>query len=220
MTRVKICCIANMHEAQLAIQAGASALGLVGHMPSGPGVIPDAQIVTIARNVPPPIATFLLTSEVSTQGIIAHHQKTHTNTLQIVDALPVGSYRDLRQALPSVKLVQVIHVVGESSVQQALYVAPHVDAILLDSGNPFLPTKVLGGTGQTHDWQISRQIVESVSVSVFLAGGLTPDNLEQAIESVRPFGVDVCTGVRSHGELDPKKLYAFMEVARASIHHS
>jgi len=211
MIRVKICCIASMYEAQLAMQAGASALGLVGHMPSGPGVIPDAQIKTIARHVPPPIATFLLTSETSAQGIIEHHRKVNTSTLQIVDALAEGSYQEIRAALPSIKLVQVIHVVGESSIQQAEHLAPQVDAILLDSGNPALPIKALGGTGRVHNWEISRQIVEAVPVPVFLAGGLTPQNIERAIDIVHPFGVDVCSGVRTHGDLDAEKLQAFME---------
>lgn len=211
MIRLKICCIATMYEAQLAMQAGASALGLVGNMPSGPGVIPDAQIKTIASRVPPPIATFLLTSETSAQGIIEHHSKVHTSTLQIVDVLAKGSYQDIRTALPSVKLVQVIHVVGESSIQQAEYLAPQVDAILLDSGNPALATKVLGGTGRVHDWEISRQIVEAVPVPVFLAGGLNAQNVERAIDTVKPFGVDVCSGVRTNGDLDAEKLQAFVK---------
>jgi phosphoribosylanthranilate isomerase len=211
MIRVKICCIGSMYEAQHAMQAGAAALGLVGHMPSGPGVIPDAQIKTIARHIPPPIATFLLTSETSAEGIIEHHRKVHTSTLQIVDALAEGHYQEIRAALPTVKLVQVIHVVGESAIQQAEHLAPQVDAILLDSGNPALPIKELGGTGRTHHWDISRQIVEAVPVPVFLAGGLDAQNIEQAIDIVHPFGVDICSGVRTGNSLDPEKLQALME---------
>jgi phosphoribosylanthranilate isomerase len=212
MTRVKVCCIENMYEAQMAIEAGAAALGLVGHMPSGPGVIPDAQILTIARHISPPIASFLLTSETRASDIIAHYRKAYTSTIQLVDALT----EDLRAALPAVKLVQVIHMVGDTTLQQAAYVAPYVDAILLDSGNPHLATKQLGGTGRTHNWQVSCDIVQNVPVPVFLAGGLTPDNVQLAIETVRPFGIDVCTGLRSQERLDPVKLRAFMQAVQAA----
>lgn len=216
MTRVKICCINNFHEAQMAMQVGASALGLVGHMPSGPGVIPDAQIFTIARHTPPPVATFLLTSESRAADIVAHHRKVHTSTIQIVDVLAEGTYHDIRAALPSVKLVQVVHVVGDTALQQAQHVAPFVDALLLDSGNPHLTVKQLGGTGRVHNWQVSRQIVDAVPVPVFLAGGLHPDNVAEAIATVRPFGLDVCSGVRSQGQLDSAKLTAFMAAVQAA----
>ncbi|MEM9985874.1 MAG: phosphoribosylanthranilate isomerase, partial [Bacteroidota bacterium] len=167
--RIKICCISNWHEAQLAIQYGASALGLVGHMPSGPGVIPDEQILTLTQATPPGVSSFLLTSETEAEGIEAHYRRTHPSTIQIVDSVSVATYQSLRQRLPGVKLVQVVHVVGESSVEQSLRVASEVDAILLDSGNPYAAVKELGGTGRTHDWGISRQIVEQVGVPVFLA---------------------------------------------------
>lgn len=213
--RIKICCIANAHEAQMAIDAGADALGLVGHMPSGPGVIPDRQIQTIARYVPPPIATFLLTSETNAQEIIAHYRRTETSVIQLVDALPEEEYLALRQALPAVKLVQVIHVVGESSLEQALYLEGQVDALLLDSGNPHGAVKELGGTGRTHNWQVSRKIVEQTSLPVFLAGGLNAQNVAQAVETVQPYGLDLCSSLRQGNELIPEKLEAFMQAVEA-----
>lgn len=146
-TRVKICCISSLHEAAQAISAGASALGLVGHMPSGPGVISDDTIAGIARFVPPGIATFLLTSETYAESIIQHQQRVNTNTVQIVDRVAPDVYNALRAALPAIKIVQVIHVLDESSVEEALAAAPLVDALLLDSGNPNLGVKELGGTG-------------------------------------------------------------------------
>lgn len=209
--RVKICCISSLEEARLAVQFGASALGLVGHMPSGPGVISDDMIFEIARQVPPPIGTFLLTSETDAQAIIQHQNKVNTNTVQIVDTLESGTYAEIRQALVGVKLVQVIHVIGEESLDEAQRIAPEVDALLLDSGNPNLTVKELGGTGRTHNWAISRRIVESVPVPVFLAGGLKPENVREAIESVQPFGLDLCSGVRTEGKLDPMKLEKFFE---------
>lgn len=209
--KVKICCISSLEEAQTAIRAGASALGLVAEMPSGPGVISDDTIRAIARSVPPPIATFLLTSRTDTARIAAHQQATGANTVQIVDALTSGSYAELRAALPGIALVQVIHVVDEASIDEALAIAPQVDALLLDSGNPNLAVKELGGTGRVHNWAISRQIVEQASVPVFLAGGLRPDNVRAAVDAVQPWGLDLCSGVRTEGRLDERKLTAFFE---------
>ncbi len=210
-TRIKICCIASKEEANLAIRYGADAIGVVGAMPSGPGVIDDVLIADIAKSVPPPIATFLLTSEQSTHNIIAHVKRTGTNTVQIVDELTEGSYIEIKRTLPSLKLVQVIHVRDEISLEQALEVAPFVDALLLDSGSPAAVVKVLGGTGLTHNWEISREIVKAVNIPVFLAGGLHAGNVHEAIKTVKPFGVDVCSGVRTEGELDPLKLKLFID---------
>jgi phosphoribosylanthranilate isomerase len=210
ITRIKICCISSINEALIAIGAGASAIGLVGAMPSGPGVISDALILEISKAVPPPIGTFLLTSETSVQEIIKHHQLTLTNTIQIVDKLATGTYDDLRLALPGIKLVQVIHVLGEKSVEEAIEISTQVDAILLDSGNPDLFIKELGGTGRTHNWKLSRTICEKTTKPVFLAGGLNQSNIIRAIEEVQPFGVDLCSGVRTNGMLEKAKLENFV----------
>ena len=212
--RVKICCIASEQEAADAIAFGASAIGLVGAMPSGPGPIADELIRTIAKSVPPPIATFLLTSEQTASGIIAHHHRTNTNTIQIVDELHGREYAAIREALPNVKLVQVIHVVGEESVEEAAELAEFVDAILLDSGNPSLAVKELGGTGRRHDWKLSRKIVETCGKPVFLAGGLKAENVREAIDAVQPFGLDICSGVRTDGLLDVLKLEKFFAATR------
>lgn len=207
--RVKICCIANEQEAADAISFGASAVGLVGKMPSGPGPISDEEIYTIARSVPPPIGTFLLTSEQTSHGILEHHFRTLTNTIQIVDELVDREYATIRSVAANIKLVQVIHVVGDESVDEACELAEYVDAILLDSGNPKLAVKELGGTGRRHDWRLSRKIVETCGKPVFLAGGLNTENIREAIETVGPFGLDLCSGVRSHGKLDVVKLESF-----------
>lgn len=214
MLRLKICCISSTDEARMAIAAGADALGLVGPMPSGPGVIDDALSAQIARLTPPPIATFLLTSETAADALIAHARLVRPTTLQLVDAVDPGTYAQLRDALPGLKLVQVLHVLDSRNLDEALAVAPHVDAILLDSGNPTLAVKELGGTGRRHDWKISRQIVESVLVPVFLAGGLNAGNLREAIETVQPFGIDVCSGVRTGGNLDAEKLATFVSLVK------
>lgn len=210
-TRVKICCISSVEEAQMAIKCGADALGLVGHMPSGPGVIGDELIAEIAQSTAPPISTFLLTSETDAQAIIEHHKKVNTTTIQIVDALSAGTYQDIKAALPSVKLVQVIHVIDEKSVEEAVEAAQFVDAILLDSGNPNLKVKELGGTGRTHNWTISRQIRDAIGIPLFLAGGLNANNVKKAIEVVEPFGLDLCSSVRTNGQLDAAKLETFFK---------
>lgn len=207
--RIKICCISSVQEAHLAISYGASALGLVSEMPSGPGVISEPLIQEIAARVPPPIATFLLTSKQDITEIIDQQRRCATNTIQICDWLLTGSYEELRLSLPGISLVQVIHVQDENSLSQALSVAPYVDAILLDSGNQALAIKELGGTGRTHNWEISRQIREQLSIPIFLAGGLNPDNIAEAIETVAPFGLDICSGVRTNGQLDEAKLASF-----------
>jgi phosphoribosylanthranilate isomerase len=211
--RIKICCISSVDEANMAICSGASAIGLVARMPSGPGPIPDELIKQIAMSVPPPIGTFLLTSETSVNEIIRHHQRTNTNTIQIVDSLSNGTYLQLKTALPSVKIVQVIHVIDERSVDEAIQVSELVDAILLDSGNPKLKIKELGGTGRIHNWKLSRKIREYSKCPIFLAGGLTPENVRQAIEEVQPFAIDVCSGVRTNGNLDKHKLEKFFQNA-------
>jgi len=212
-TRIKICCISSIEEAKTAIGCGADAIGLVAKMPSGPGPIPDELIWQIAQSVPPIIGTFLLTSETSAEEIIMHHQRTHTNTIQIVDLLSVGTYSQIREALPSVKLVQVIHVIDSNSVDLAVRLSNSVDALLLDSGNPNLKIKELGGTGRVHNWNLSRQIQDNAKCPVILAGGLNPENVRKAIEEVQPFAIDVCSGVQTNGALDRNKLSSFIKNA-------
>jgi phosphoribosylanthranilate isomerase len=195
----------------MAITAGASAIGLVGKMPSGPGPIDDNLIHQIASEISSPIATFLLTSETTGKAILDHHQRTHTNTIQIVDTPADGTHEYLQKHIPNIKRVQVIHVTDESSIDKALSYTEKADVLLLDSGNPNLKVKELGGTGRTHNWEISRKIVEQSRIPVFLAGGLNADNAKEALDIVQPFGLDICSGVRTNGKLDSQKLEQFMK---------
>jgi phosphoribosylanthranilate isomerase len=213
--RVKICCMASIDEANTAIRLGATAIGLVSRMPSGPGPIEEELITRIVSAVPPAIETFLLTCETSADAITAQQRRTRASTLQLVDTVEAGTHRELRARLPGIKLVQVIHVTGAASVDEAVAVAGDVDGLLLDSGNPGLAVKELGGTGRRHDWSLSRRIVELSPVPVYLAGGLNASNVREAIETVKPFGVDVCSGVRTSGRLDESKLAAFMKATGA-----
>lgn len=217
MTVVKICCIGSVAEAQLAVAHGAAVLGLVSAMPSGPGVIDDALVAEIAAATPPPTETFLLTARTEAAAIAEQHARTRTSALQLVDHVPHAQLRRLRALCPGTRLVQVIHVLGEASVAEAMAAAPFVDALLLDSGNPNLAVKELGGTGRVHDWATSRRIRDAVfPLPLFLAGGLRADNVAQAIATVRPHGLDLCSSVRSAGRLDAGLLQAFMAAVRAA----
>jgi phosphoribosylanthranilate isomerase len=214
--RFKVCCIRSHDEAWMAIHHGASALGLVSAMPSGPGVISEDAIAEIAAAVPPGVATFLLTSLSDAAKVSAQQRRVRTTTVQICDRLLAGTHADLRAALPGIGIVQVVHVTGAASVDEAVAVAPRVDALLLDSGNPALPVKELGGTGRRHDWALSRRIREAVPVPVFLAGGLRAENAAEGLAAVAPFALDVCSGVRTDGALDERKLERFAAAIEAA----
>lgn len=213
--RIKICCIASVAEAELAIAHGASVLGLVSAMPSGPGVITDAGIAEIAAAVRArhgaAIRTFLLTARTSADAIAAQHAAAGTTTVQLVDHVPPAELRQLRARCPGVEMVQVIHVTGTASIDEAIAVAPWVDAVLLDSGNPGAAIKELGGTGRTHDWATSRRIRDAIAPTpLWLAGGLRAHNVADAVSAVAPYGLDLCTGVRHGGHLDAGLLGAFV----------
>ena len=214
MIHVKICCIKSIEEAEMAVNAGANAIGLVGHMPSGPGVIADETISKISARMNQKTDTFLLTSELSAEGIIAHARRTSTSTIQIVDSVSIDVLKQVKDELPNVNVTQVIHVVDERKMEEALLLNTYVDRFLLDSGNPNLAVKELGGTGRTHNWDISRQIVKEVSVPVFLAGGLNQNNVRDAIDLVNPFGIDLCSSVRENGNLNHVLLQNFMKEVR------
>ena len=207
--QIKICCISSVEEAELAIKYGASAIGLVSEMPSGPGVINEDLIEEIAVAIPSTIDTFLLTSKTNADSIIAQHDKCKTTTLQIVDSVSTDVYEKLREKLPSIKLVQVIHIADEESIEEAISASMFVDALLLDSGNQKLEVKELGGTGRTHDWSISRKIRDAVSIPLYLAGGINAKNVLEAIKEVDPYGIDLCSGVRVNGILNEKRLAEF-----------
>lgn len=193
----------------MAISYGASALGLVSEMPSGPGVISERTIAEIASTIPPSVSSFLLTSQCDAYKIISQQKRCRVNTIQLCDSVQLEAYKQLRESLPGISIVQVIHITGEEAKEEAFKVAPFVDALLLDSGNPSLAVKQLGGTGKVHNWEISRQIGENIDVPIFLAGGLNAKNISKAISIVKPFGVDVCNGLRKDGHLDEGRLSDF-----------
>jgi phosphoribosylanthranilate isomerase len=215
--RVKICCISSLEEARLAVDHGASAVGLVSSMPSGPGVIDEKLIAEIAASIPPAVSSFLLTSKQDAQSIVAQQKRCRTNTVQLCDRIELKIYQQLRDSMPGIALVQVIHVIGKESIDEAIAVAPFVNAVLLDSGNPKASIKELGGTARVHDWIVSKAIREALSIPVILAGGLRPDNVGRAVTDVAPFCLDVCSGVRTEGKLDDDKLSRFFGEIRSVI---
>jgi len=210
-TRLKVCCIQSEEEARLAIRLGAAALGLVSAMPSGPGALPEETIARIASAVPPGVATFLLTSATTVDAIVVQQRRCRTSVIQVCDHLTDGTLADLKAELPGIGVVQVVHVADASAVDEAVELAAEADAILLDSGRPLARVKELGGTGRVHDWTVSARIREAIApVPLYLAGGLRPANVPEAIAAVRPFALDVCTGVRTDGHLDEGRLGAFV----------
>ncbi|HET9957921.1 MAG TPA: phosphoribosylanthranilate isomerase [Polyangiaceae bacterium] len=216
-TRIKACCIASITEARIAIQAGASAIGLMPRMPDGPGVLSEAEVREIAEATPPGVTSVLLTTQLDVDQIVTQQRGSMTHTLQLCAPLTPDARLRLRRELPGVRLLQVVHIEGEESVAQALDVQRTADALLLDTQIKRDRFVQLGGTGLTHDWAISERIVKQANIPVFLAGGLRATNVAEAIRRVRPFGVDVCTGIRAPHGLDPEKLEAFVTaVAEAS----
>lgn len=200
----------------MAIEAGADALGLVAAMPSGPGPISDNAIAEIAAVVPPPISTFMLTAEKTAEAISSHVLATRPTTVQIVSHIEETEAAMLADLQSHVRRVQVVHVEDQSALDLIPVYSPYVHAFLLDSGRPNAAVPELGGTGRRHDWSISRAFVAASPLPVFLAGGLTPENVQLAIREVDPFGVDLCSGVRTNDRLDPAKLRAFVTAVAKS----
>lgn len=194
----------------MAVEAGADALGLVARMPSGPGPIPDAMIARVTACVPPPVATFLLSAETKAEAISAHIRATNPSTVQIVSHIDPVESEKLAVLEPHIRRVQVVHVEGPEALGLIPAYAPHVHAFLLDSGRPNAVIAELGGTGRAHDWAVSAAFVRATERPVFLAGGLSAANVADAIRQVRPFGLDLCSGVRTDGRLDIDKLAAFV----------
>ena len=212
--RIKMCCIMSQQEARTAIAAGASALGFVSQMPSGPGIVDETRIAEIVATIPPGVATFLLTAHQEPDAIIEQQRRTRVNTIQLCDRMPSGDHQTLRQALPGVSIVQVLHVSSQKTISEAAAVASEVDALLLDTGSPDAVVRELGGTGRVHDWTISRRIRDASPIPVYLAGGLNAENVEAAIEQVRPFAVDLCSGIRRQGKLASDLAHKFTNAVR------
>lgn len=213
-TRCKICCITSRRELDLAVEAGADAIGLVSTMPSGPGVIPLELAADLAARTPVSVLSVLLTCETRATELLRQQRTVEAGALQLVGAVPVRELAALRRRRPGLRLIQVVHVTGRQALDRARAAGPWCDALLLDSGDPAAAVPELGGTGRVHDWEISRRIVVECEGAVYLAGGLRPENVGDAVDRVDPWGVDVCSGVRVDGALDRHRLAAFFRELR------
>ncbi len=216
--RVKICCISSKEEAALAIGHGAHILGFVAEQPSGPGIVDDDTIRDIVRDVPSGVSTFLLTSRIAAAEIADHVAYCCTDSVQLVQHIDVAAHEKLDQMLPpNIRRIQVIHVQDETALDLIDLYTPFVDAYLLDSGRPTATIAEFGGTGRTHDWAISAKFVARSTRPVFLAGGLNAGNIANAIRQVRPYGLDLCSGVRTEDRLCEKKLADYFSAVRAAL---
>ena len=213
--KLKICCIKSIEEAKHAIEHGADILGLVGPMPSGPGPITTYQAAEIAKDLPEHIHSFYLTSKTRFETISAEYDIVGSSHIQLTDHTSAETRQQLKLEYPYIKLVQVVHVSDQNSIQQAISYQKHTDYLLLDSGAPNKEVKELGGTGRTHNWEISKAIVESVDIPVFLAGGINASNVQDAIKIVNPYGIDLCSALRTDDKLDIGKLRSFMNAIRS-----
>jgi phosphoribosylanthranilate isomerase len=215
-TRIKVCCIASADEARLAIKAGADALGFICAGRAITRTIADSTVADITKMSPPGVSTFLVTNEQTADAIAAHVRRTHPTTVQILSPIDPAESARLAELEPHLRRVQVVHVESRAPLEMIPVYGPYVHTFLLDSGRPNAATPELGGTGRPHDWAVRAEFVEASQLPVFLAGGLSPSNVADAIRQIRPFGVDLCSGVRTEGRLDPRKLEAFFLAARGA----
>jgi phosphoribosylanthranilate isomerase len=190
------------------------ALGFVGVRLPSPRAISDAEIAALTAATPPPLATVLLTSEQTAQAISSQVRRTQPAAVQILPHIDPAESGRLAELEPRIRRIQVIHVESPAVLDLIPIYTPHVHAFLLDSGRPDAATPEFGGTGRAHDWKVSAEFVRASHLPVFLAGGLSAANAAEAIRTVRPFGLDLCSGMRTDGRLDPEKLGEFMQAVR------
>lgn len=214
MKSFKICGIQTLEEAQMAIEAGATTLGfLVGLTHKAEDKISAEKAAAIIAQLPKTIDTVMVTHLLDAAEIATIAAQLGVTVIQIHDDLDDAGIKALKAALPKVKLIKAVHVMGEDAVDRAKHLdaMPELDALLLDSRTQ----DRLGGTGLTHDWNISKAIVNACNKPVWLAGGLGPHNVAEAVQKVRPAGVDVNSGVEdATGAKDPVKVRGFVEGAR------
>ena len=213
--RVKICCMASVEEATLCAELGVDLVGLVGPMPSGAGIVSPQVCREISDHAAAWVTPVLLTSSETAQDIRTDVEDANVRAVQLVRHVEPSVHRELAMTVPHVRRFQVIHVEDGTALDLIDVYAELADAFLLDSGRP--SAAELGGTGRVHDWDISAEFVRRSPLPVFLAGGLKPENVADALLKVQPFGLDICSGVRTPDDrLDPQKLRAFLAAINAA----
>ncbi len=217
MVRVKICGVTSTAEAQIAERHGAHAIGvLVGRVHVAPDFVEPAVANRIARSLPPFIAAVLVTHLDQPEAIMRLADTVSFPVLQLHSDLSASIFRELRARLSPRKIIGKVSVEGEAAVERAREIEPFVDAIVLDTRD--LATDRVGGTGMVHDWSISARIASTSNVPIILAGGLTPENVAQAIRTVKPWGVDVNSGVETHdGRKDEGRIRRFIAAASNTL---
>lgn len=212
MVRVKICGITSFEEARMAIGCGADAVGfLVGLNYPTDDEIDAVAAKEIIASLPPFVSSVLVTHRKELDWVVDACQRVGCSTIQLHGDFALEQIPLLRAKLPYARIIKAVHVVDSNSATIAAAVAPRVDAVLLDTRTE---TRI-GGTGVTHDWSISRRIAEEIGKPVILAGGLNPGNVREAILKVRPFAVDVNSGVENpDGSKSLDKIKAFITTAK------
>ena len=199
---VKICGVSREEDAMNAIKHGADAIGFVmGGLVLPLEVEPHAQTVReIIKKFPKNVDSFLVTHLTNIEDILALSNYINSTGIQISEDIDINELKKIRK-LTKKKIIKTVVVKDESSFDKLKQVEPYCDFILLDTRFK----GYTGGTGLTSDWDLSRKMVEIAKKPVYLAGGLTPDNVLEAIKKVRPQGVDVSTGVGTYSKDYPKK---------------
>lgn len=213
---VKICGTTSFADLEVAIEAGADAIGIIWHpLDHSRHTLDTPTAVEIARLTPNHVQSVFLPRLTDAGEILFAITMIRTKRLQIGETEDPNLIKQLsiHQSQP---VTQVIHV-GKNTKPSRIYpFARYADSFLLDSAG-----ERPGGNGITHDWAVSREIAsraKTLGKKVFLAGGLTPDNVAEAIATVRPDGVDVETGIKNRsGAHDPGKVKAFIEAANEAF---
>jgi phosphoribosylanthranilate isomerase len=214
--RVQIAGVSSLEEALAAERAGADALGFTVRLPNG---VHDGLTEVLARDIiaqlPPFITSVAITYVSTVRAAVDLCRNLGVTALQLHGEFPMGELRLVRAALPHLKIIRAVHVTGPEALAAARALERHVDALILDTYDPV--TGRHGATGKTHDWSISRELVASVRVPVILAGGLTPENVVDAVRTVAPWGVDVHTGVENaDGTRNLAKIHSFVMRAKGA----
>jgi phosphoribosylanthranilate isomerase len=212
--RVKFCGTASLLDMQSAIDAGCDAVGFImGVTHQSSDFVTPAEAAKMIRHLPPFIEPVAVTHLQETEDLIRLVNDSHCTTLQIQNIVEPSEIDVIRDALPHLKIVKAVHVMDESAIEMGKRYEPYADALILDTRT----REKLGGTGIPHDWNISAKIVANSAIPVILAGGLTPENVAEAIRKVRPYGVDVHTGVKRDGIRNPERTLAFAREARNAL---
>lgn len=212
--RVKICGIKNVEDALKSVEYGADAIGvLVGQEHNSKDFISIKTAKKIIESLPPLVSSVLVT-HINNSEEISHMIKTiGVTTVQLHSDIDIQGIEKIKFNCPNVKIIKLVHVIDEKSMQQVDFFANSSDAILLDTINNV--TDQVGGTGKTHNWEIDRKIVEHTNAKIIIAGGLNPNNIKEAIHKIKPYGVDVNTGVQNkNGLKDYEKLKEFIRNAK------